>query len=334
MVSVIITCFNLEKYIGRAIESVLEQTYTGAIEIIVVDDGSTDCSADIIRSFPQVRYLGFETNVGVLMATVAGIEASSGEHVFFLDGDDLWAPEKIDACLVAFKASPACNLVTHDLIYINESGNPVSRQSRSAEELSGLGADAAGMKVKRGILLHSDYVWLGSAYCLERQKANLEGFCAFARNLPDAYNTYQDWPLAYWAACQPGSCAGYVPQKLVQYRLHDSNYSGDATNKTKAVRNFKRAHNTIVAIKSIVEMYCCDRRAVKATRQKLRYTSYLDDLYSDHAWSAIKNFFLNLFCMGFSPIEFAKEFVRLTGILFFGVERFIRIKNSYRRKIG
>src|SRR4051812_20803492 len=93
--SVIVTCFNLERYIRAAIESVLGQSFAGNLEIIVVDDCSTDRSAEIVRSYEGIRYLKTERNGGVLLAILAGLEAASADILFFLDGDDLWHPAKV-----------------------------------------------------------------------------------------------------------------------------------------------------------------------------------------------------------------------------------------------
>ena len=99
-----------------------------------------------------------------------------------------------------------------------------------------------------GILLHSDYVWLGSAYAVHRRLGDVPGFCAFAKSLPEPFNTYQDWPLAFWVACQQEVGLGYVPRKLFRYRLHGANHSGDATSVTKAIRNVRRTRNTMGAL--------------------------------------------------------------------------------------
>ena len=131
MVSVIITCHNLEKYIGSAIDSVLKQDYSGQVEILVVDDQSSDGSAEIIKSYSNVRYVRTDANVGVLIATVIGIENTSGSHIFFLDGDDIWEPGKLSKSMLAFAHAPSCNLVTHDLIYIDSAGLPIMRGSHN-----------------------------------------------------------------------------------------------------------------------------------------------------------------------------------------------------------
>jgi glycosyltransferase involved in cell wall biosynthesis len=94
LVSVVIPAFNARRYVGQAIKSALDQTYP-EIEVILVDDGSTDGTAEVPETCdPRVRVIA-QPNRGVAMARNAGIEASSGDYVAFLDADDLWLPSKI-----------------------------------------------------------------------------------------------------------------------------------------------------------------------------------------------------------------------------------------------
>ena len=92
-VSVIMPAYNREAFLAEAIESVLAQTYR-PIEIIVVDDGSTDQSADIARSYEEVRYI-YQTNQGPAVARNRGLAIAQGEFISFLDPDDLWLPNKL-----------------------------------------------------------------------------------------------------------------------------------------------------------------------------------------------------------------------------------------------
>lgn len=92
LVSVIIPVYNGERYVAQAIQSVLAQDYP-QLEIIVVDDGSTDGSAAIVQSFP-VLYIG-GSNRGVAQARNTGITASHGEFIAFLDQDDHWPVNKL-----------------------------------------------------------------------------------------------------------------------------------------------------------------------------------------------------------------------------------------------
>ena len=96
LVSCIIPVFNGEKYLKEALDSVLAQTYR-PLEVIVVDDGSTDATANIVQNHPgRISYLRQE-NRGIAAARKAGLDAAQGEYIAFLDADDLWHPNKL-AC--------------------------------------------------------------------------------------------------------------------------------------------------------------------------------------------------------------------------------------------
>ena len=95
-ISVVIPVHNGERYLAEAIESVLDQASRHALEIVVVDDGSTDGSARIAASFgPPVQVVS-QPNSGPSAARNAGIVRCSGEIVGFLDSDDLWPPDKLE----------------------------------------------------------------------------------------------------------------------------------------------------------------------------------------------------------------------------------------------
>ena len=92
-VSVIIPTYNYGRFIAKAIESVLAQTHP-IEEIIVVDDGSTDETAETVAKFaPRVTYTR-QRNSGVCAARNSGVKHSSGDFIAFLDADDIWHPEK------------------------------------------------------------------------------------------------------------------------------------------------------------------------------------------------------------------------------------------------
>jgi glycosyltransferase involved in cell wall biosynthesis len=115
MLSVIITCYNQEKFIAQSIDSVLSQTRIDLIkEIIVVDDGSTDNSKEIIykktKESGLIKYI-YQQNKGAASARNNGINASEGDFVAFLDGDDIWLPSKIENQLDCFKKDSNIGLV-------------------------------------------------------------------------------------------------------------------------------------------------------------------------------------------------------------------------------
>lgn len=108
-ISVIIPVYNGERYIPEAIESVLAQGY-GNIEIIAVNDGSTDATEDVLRHYAQVRYL-YQTKKGASSARNNGIKCSSGEFLAFLDADDFWTKNKLKMQLSLFREKPDLDMV-------------------------------------------------------------------------------------------------------------------------------------------------------------------------------------------------------------------------------
>ena len=111
LISVIMAVYNGERYIAEAIESILGQTYR-PIEIVVVDDGSTDGSADIIKSFadPQIRYF-YQDNRGLSAARNQGTNLAQGSFFAFLDADDVWLVDKLTLQIEAFKSNPTLDMV-------------------------------------------------------------------------------------------------------------------------------------------------------------------------------------------------------------------------------
>lgn len=124
-VSIIIPCWNGERYVAEAISSALGQTYDN-IEIVFVDDGSTDRSLEIARSFPQIKILT-QQNEGVSAARNAGLEASDGEFVMFFDADDRLLPDAVRDHLDAFSHQPTAPLVYGAMRIIDSLGNVVEQ---------------------------------------------------------------------------------------------------------------------------------------------------------------------------------------------------------------
>ncbi|PSB02890.1 glycosyltransferase family 2 protein [Merismopedia glauca] len=110
LVSVIIPVYNGDRYLKAAIESVLSQTYK-SIEIIVVDDGSTDSSAEVAQSFTSLVRYYFQPNSGSGAARNYGIELALGEFIAFLDADDLWLEDKLAIQIAAFNSNPDFDIV-------------------------------------------------------------------------------------------------------------------------------------------------------------------------------------------------------------------------------
>lgn len=102
LVSVVMPAYNDAPYVAQAIDSVLAQTWSH-IELIVVDDGSTDGTRDVVRSYGGRLCLVEQTNAGSAVARNRGIELAQGRYVAFLDADDWWHPEKLASQMQALQ---------------------------------------------------------------------------------------------------------------------------------------------------------------------------------------------------------------------------------------
>ena len=117
LVSVIIPTFNRAPCVGEAIASVLAQTYPH-LELIVVDDGSSDHTSTVVSAFSQRLVYMQQAHGGVSAARNRGVAASHGELVAFLDSDDLWLPGKVAAQIALLQAHPEVQACYTDEIWI------------------------------------------------------------------------------------------------------------------------------------------------------------------------------------------------------------------------
>jgi glycosyltransferase involved in cell wall biosynthesis len=124
-VSAIVPVYNVEKYITETISSVLNQTYQD-FELLVIDDGSSDKSIEICREFSDDRMtILSQKNRGLAGARNTGIRHAQGEYLAFLDGDDLWSPQKLEKHVAHLDNSPHVGISFSRSAFIDEWGNPL-----------------------------------------------------------------------------------------------------------------------------------------------------------------------------------------------------------------
>ena len=122
MISVIIPVYNGEQTIRKTINSVLNQTFSD-FELIVINDGSQDSTLEIVSSIPDSRIKIFSyPNSGQAISRNRGIERASGEFIAFLDADDLWKPNKLEAQLKALEANPQAAVAYSWTDFIDKDG--------------------------------------------------------------------------------------------------------------------------------------------------------------------------------------------------------------------
>ena len=139
MVSIIMPAYNAEKTIRESIESVISQTVKDW-ELIVIDDGSSDDTADIIAEFSnsdsRIRFLKNENNRGVSYTRNRAIELAKGEWIAFLDCDDLWGREKLEKQLSLLNKHPDMVICYTASSFIDDCGNPYKYVMPAIEQLT------------------------------------------------------------------------------------------------------------------------------------------------------------------------------------------------------
>jgi glycosyltransferase involved in cell wall biosynthesis len=155
LVSVVIPCYNQADFLAEAIESALAQTHS-PIEVLVVNDGSMDRTAEVAARFPSVRYIDRE-NGGAPRARNDGLRACSGELVLFLDADDRLLPDAVRRGVSALESHPEWALVTGHVRRIDGSGAVVDTPAQH---------HAGGDQFVA--LLRSNYIWTPGAVLYRR----------------------------------------------------------------------------------------------------------------------------------------------------------------------
>jgi glycosyltransferase involved in cell wall biosynthesis len=208
-ISCIVPVYNGARYVGEAIESILGQTLPPT-EIIVVDDGSTDTTADVVKAFAaQVNYVR-QDNAGPASARNRGIGLASGRFLAFLDADDLWHKDKLARQMAALESNPAAGIC---ICYV---------QNFWVEELAH----------ERERMRDHDFAKPMPGYvcqCLLARRSAFETIGRFDESKRVGEDV--DW---YMRAEQAGIAKTLVADSLVYRRIHDQNISYEVFHSPKA----------------------------------------------------------------------------------------------------
>ena len=201
-VSVVIPNFNTSRFIAAAIRSVLGQTYR-SLEIIVVDDGSTDDSLEQVARFDDPRLTCLtQPNRGLAAARNAGIAVARGRYVAFLDSDDVWFSEKLARHVAVMDADPTIGLTFSHSAYLDEDGRLTGDYL-----VSGIARPDALAMVSR------NHVGNGSTPVLRRECFERAG------TFDEALSGCADWEFWVRVAARSGLSLRLIPDVLTGYRV-------------------------------------------------------------------------------------------------------------------
>lgn len=202
-VSVIIPAYNKAEYTRRAVESVLAQSYP-SIEVIVVDDGSSDNTSQVMASFKdKIRYV-LKTNGGACSARNLGIRESVGKYIAFLDCDDLYEPHKIQKCADYLEAHPEYGFVHTAARFINHEDRVEGTYDHPKSRHQGW--------IARRLILGNHIC--NSTALVRREVLERAGF------FDETIFTPGDWDL--WLRLAGIAQVGYVGEPLTRYRITDN----------------------------------------------------------------------------------------------------------------
>jgi glycosyltransferase involved in cell wall biosynthesis len=204
LVSVVIPAYNNAQYVTQAVDSALTQTYS-PVEIIVVDDGSTDNTAELLAGYRERISFVRQENRGPAGARNAGIRQARGELLAFLDSDDLWFPEKLERQVPVFLKNPRVGVVHSDWLRLDRGADGYRPSTRPHHECNG-----------------NCYHRLFFDNCVHTSTAVLAQACVDKVGLFDeGIRGCEDYDL--WIRVSRYYEFAYVAQPLAVYRKHSTN---------------------------------------------------------------------------------------------------------------
>lgn len=220
LVSIIIPCYNHGRFLSEAIDTALAQTHR-EIEVIVVDDGSTDTTSEVAAQYTSVRYV-YQHRLGLSAARNRGVTASSGDFLIFLDADDRLIKDAASAGVDALAAHPECAFVYGRCRGISSDGSPLPTQERPRVEAEHYLA-----------LLRDNFIFNPAMVMYRREVFDRVG------GFNSAVNASADYDI-YLRVTQRFRVYGH--NALVsEYRQHDSNMSSNAELMLRTTLNVLRS---------------------------------------------------------------------------------------------
>ncbi|MEM9773166.1 MAG: glycosyltransferase [Chloroflexota bacterium] len=208
-VDIIIPAYNQGHYLKASVDSALSQTWQN-LEVIIVDDGSTDNTAAVAKSFTdsRVTYI-YQENAGLSAARNTGLRNMTGEYVSFLDSDDLFFPKKLDILLKQFEKKSNLGMCAGNSVLINEEGEPIGKTY------------GMGMPDKPEEWLLGNRIHVGSAVVKSEWIKRVEPF-------DESLRACEDWDM--WLRLSAAGCEmAWVADSVSMYRVHSQQMTRETT---------------------------------------------------------------------------------------------------------
>ncbi|MBU3022183.1 glycosyltransferase family A protein [Aestuariibacter sp. A3R04] len=267
--SVIVPAYNLEKYIGECLRSVLEQTVNAPFEVIVCDDASTDSTADIIRGlskeFAQLKPILKTQNGGLANNMRTLLEAATGDYIAYLDGDDVALPGKLQTQIDYLDTHEDCQMVFHESDMFDSDTNETMRlYSQSSYNWSYIPqrSDITHL-IRYGTYLQASSVMF-------RRHAWL------TETVAQECKIILDYPFYILNAGYLNANIDFIPNVLGRYRIHQDSF-GAQTQRSTARREQSLAD--ICHACELAAQFGVDENAIKAGIAHHQYAAALYFLF-------------------------------------------------------